>query len=135
MLLLVFVSHIWILRIKRFGSFLMMVIFRLKTATWANNDFIAPHGKTKFLNSIWSLKLTPKLKFFVWQLSRDKSRRIGLNIDVDCPFCQPYMKNMDHLCKDCNFAINIWITINFKLILIMGYWLAWTYLESEKQLL
>lgn len=64
------------------------------------------------------IKSTPKLKLFAWKLihstllSRDKLRKIGINVDSDCPICHKDKENMDHIFKDYDFAYNVWITIN-----------------------
>lgn len=46
--------------------------FSVKTATWANNDKVASNPRAKLLNSIWKLRLPPKLKLFAWKLVRGK---------------------------------------------------------------
>lgn len=37
----------------------MIEEYSVKTAMLANNDFIEPHIKAKFLNIIWRLNITP----------------------------------------------------------------------------
>lgn len=112
-----FISQLQILRIKwheNNGN------FSIKTFTWANNDSIKPHPKTKFLNDIWSLKLTLQLKFFAWILvrkvlpTRYKLRNICWILMVIVLFCQAYVESIAHLFKECYFVINIWTTINYN---------------------
>lgn len=68
--------------------------FSVKTATWANDDSLSPRLTVKLLNYIWKLKLIRKIKLFAWKLIRDKIhtrgnlRKIGMDINTDCPYCQ-----------------------------------------------
>lgn len=49
--------------------------------------------KASVLGGIWQLRLILKIKIFAWKLiqkkllPRYKMRKIGFNIDVDCPLC------------------------------------------------
>lgn len=71
-----------------------------------------------FIQAIWNLNLTHKLKLFACKLirnallTRDKLRKIDINVDRDCSICHKDEENVDHLSK-----IVIWPTM-FELLLI-----------------
>lgn len=45
--------------------------FSVKSAIWTNNTNIDTHPKAKFISSIWSLHMTPKIQLFVWKLTQN----------------------------------------------------------------
>lgn len=57
-------------------------------------------------------------------LLKIKFRKISLNLNGDCPFCQSCLENMNHLFKDYKFAISTWSNSNYNCptpwTLIMG---------------
>lgn len=76
--------------------------FSVKTATWANNSSIPPYTKAILLNSLWKLKLRPKLYLFAWKFLKvlpmhNKIRSLGASIDGDCPFFHKEEEILDHL--------------------------------------
>lgn len=65
----------------------LMVIFSIKSVTWANNGKAIPHPRTHFLNRFWQLNLIPKINIFSWKqvhqllLTTYKMRKTGLHND------------------------------------------------------
>lgn len=74
-----------------------------KSATWVNNDKVAPHPKAKLLNRIWKLNLIPNIKQSAWKLikdgipTRENLMKIELGIHRDCPFCGHHWDDINQL--------------------------------------
>lgn len=88
--------------------------FLVKTATWANNNTVPPLPKAKLLNSLWKLNLRPNLQLFDWKFLREilhtgnKIKRLGINIDGNCPFCNKGDETLNHLFSTYELALNVW---------------------------
>ncbi|KAF9596032.1 hypothetical protein IFM89_006959 [Coptis chinensis] len=65
---------------------------------------------------IWTLKCPPRVKVFMWKLSRDALKsssnlfRFGLNINPDCIFCNNHPDTAQHLFHECPFTQTVWQT-------------------------
>lgn len=83
-------------------------LFSVKSVTWAENINIKPHWKAKSLNSLGKLNRRHKLQLFEWKLvcnmlpTRGKLRRLGMDINRDCPFCHKLEENIDHSFITCD---------------------------------
>lgn len=59
----------------------------------------------------------PKLYLFAWKLLRnmlptgDKLRKLRMNIDGDCPFCNKVEENIDHIFSTHGLANIVWCII------------------------
>lgn len=59
---------------------------------------------------------SPRLKIFVWKLIRSKLptkeylSRLEMDINPECPFCNNFLEDIDHLFKNCELTRH-WNTI------------------------
>lgn len=101
-----FLSPILMSKTKLFGNILPTESSLLKQLlrAWVN-DKILPHPRAKILNRIWKLKINIRMKLFAWKLKRSKlsireyRTRLGMDVNSECPFCNNFMEDMDHLFK------------------------------------
>ncbi|KAL5736493.1 hypothetical protein ACOSQ2_031281 [Xanthoceras sorbifolium] len=88
--------------------------FSVKSIYWGlDNCGLSPWG----WSFIWSLKLPPKNKFFLWTLLHKKlmtnqQRAVrGLCIEEDCSRCSGTVEGLKHLFRGCPEAITVWESI------------------------
>lgn len=62
--------------------------------------------------------MRPKLQFFVWKLVRNmlhirvKLKKLGMTINRNCSFCSNIEENIELSFTNCEFAMNVWLTID-----------------------
>ena len=72
-------------------------------------------------NKIWSLKVPPKVKNFMWRAcsnilpTRDNLHRRKLHVEPMCGFCCQNSKTAEHVLWTCPFARNVWALCRGKL--------------------
>ncbi|KAL5787859.1 hypothetical protein ACOSP7_004808 [Xanthoceras sorbifolium] len=89
---------------------------------------------------IWSFKIPPKIKFFLWTLLHNKlmtnQQRVvkGLCIEEDCSKCSGTMEGLDHLFRGCPETVLVWESIYNKsskfglpnmIVFVISLWCIW----------
>ena len=74
-----------------------------------------PNHNLALWKKVWSIKLPPKVKNFLWRLynhclpTKDLLIYRRLDVDPAFPFCANEMATALHVFTQCNFAKNSWL--------------------------
>ena len=74
-----------------------------------------PNHNLALWKKIWSIKLPPKVKNFLWRVcshclpTKDRLIQRKLNVDPTCPVCATEMETSLHVFTQCRFAKNYWL--------------------------
>jgi ribonuclease HI len=72
-----------------------------------------------YWQGIWRLKVPPKIKNLVWRICRNvvpTRRRLqdkGVQCPLDCVICGGPEEDLDHICFNCPFSVQVWQRIGF----------------------
>lgn len=87
----------------------------MKKEIWFHKILMAERDNTIDLWSwIWSCKVSPKIKFFLWKIShriiatKYFVNRRGVNLDTRCWWCSSIEEDIDHLFWGCPLASTFW---------------------------
>ena len=91
-----------------------------KSGYWALIKEVSPqHPKTEsisFSYHVWHLNILPKWQIFMWKLTNkaiptaENLAKRKILVPIECHFCGTQYETMEHLFRDCQFSIKIWMT-------------------------
>jgi len=85
-----------------------------------STDHLQAEGNWK---SIWNLKVPPKLKHFLWRVTRGclptrtNLRRRGIDCTTGCVFCQEHFESEWHVFVACSKAREMWTAAGIHYLL------------------
>lgn len=101
--------------LKRKGNFIVKSLYNSINTNSNNNGNGSDWGK------ICRLKVTPSIKLFMWKAANSilptgmRVAAILPNINTKCNLCNENEESLSHLFFKCNFAIQIWMHLNFDI--------------------
>jgi hypothetical protein len=80
----------------------------------------ATENATSFWRSLWKLSCPPKLKHFLWRLTRNSLalklnlQRRGIKLDTRCPVCNRLDEDGGHCFLKCKFVKHCWVDLQLE---------------------
>lgn len=105
---------------ERNGNYTVRSAYRLTENTTHNHNSNRVDGNR---DTIWKLKVPPKVRNFLWRLGRNciPTRDVlisrGLEVPSLCPFCGEFEETNLHLFADCITASAVWSALSVPQLL------------------
>ncbi|KAK6157968.1 hypothetical protein DH2020_005282 [Rehmannia glutinosa] len=101
-------THVW--HFDKKGNYTVKSGYRMAANLATQNS----NTSSGYWRKLWSIQIPPKVKHFVWKVSRDciptRVNLVRKNIMVDqcCVICQKGLENCWHVFLSCDFAAGCW---------------------------